>query len=900
MLLKPGALLDRGKYRIIEPLGQGGFGVTYLAEQVMAKRKVCIKEFFPKDYYMRDEGVDSISIISKGHVDLMSRFKAKFIKEAQTIAALDHPNIIHIHEIFEDNNTAYYAMDYVEGGSLNALVKNNGVLSEAEAVKYIREIASALDYIHERKIMHLDIKPSNIMISASDDHSVLIDFGLAKHYDEKSGDATSTTPVGVSHGYAPMEQYKQGGVCHFSPETDIYSLGATLFYLLSGTVPPQAADVAYDGLPELPKHVSLSVCHAITQAMAWNIKERPHTIKEFMALLDGSAQMVATPVPTPIVAPTPVPAQDMSEETIVPEVSKAVVGESTVISTPRPQQGEHKNEASPALKISLDRGAMSSIFNSISLIGASLQFVIAFCMRFIFQHISAHSYHTTNKDILEHLSMWTMVIFSLLSVTLLIAVIKRNSRVAVALAIGTLISYLLIDSGLSEMREADGMPSFLGGDSSEIVNWVMLSSILMAGAGAFFSHRVSMQEGGDRRLASDGCGTNMVLTILFALMYILPLFYPTWAQNVAKDHMEYLWDESYVNMGYIAATVGIAGVACGRYKTSLMAAIFALVAMPITIFSKYYLNYMFEQDSGYFDYLRERGIDLGVSDYSLTMSNYFPMIIAIALVVMILGLTLSKQSSDERWYSAIPIVPAMLLVCLGWCPGAISSNMYGGYDGACLADSHEDYFLLYNVFAFATLILAFCRQNRITILSSLVVAVLAMIMISKADKIESSLVVYGVVASAVATMLFTAYSQIREHRSTHYDVVAVIFAVLALDFAYEGISMIYHFMGDYRVLTFLLFPLLIALVYSMRRNKLMMLFMAVAILVILYIIHDKTIDTEEFSIYVNDVMSEKDRSKVETLLFVVKCAKLLLVAAILYSLFKETIKRFVKGSSANN
>jgi serine/threonine protein kinase len=115
----------------------------------------------------------------------------------------------------------------------------------------------------------------------------LIDFGLSKHYDEKSGEATSTTPVGVSHGFAPMEQYKQGGVKEFSPETDIYSLGATLYYLVTGTVPPNAADVADEGLPELPKHISKSVCNVIMGAMAEKRRHRFHSIGEFLSKLDS-------------------------------------------------------------------------------------------------------------------------------------------------------------------------------------------------------------------------------------------------------------------------------------------------------------------------------------------------------------------------------------------------------------------------------------------------------------------------------------------------------------------------------------------------------------------------------------------------------------------------------------
>ena len=286
MHLQSGTLLERGKYRIISTLGRGGFGVTYLAEQVSLRRRVCIKEFFPKDYYKRNDD-DSLTVSSDGFAEMMDKFKAKFIKEAQTIAALDHPNIIHIHDVFEENGTAYYVMDYIEGEPLSELVKGNGAMSERDAAAYIKQIAAALEHIHDRKINHLDVKPGNIMVRREDNRAILIDFGLSKHYDAESGEATSTTPVGVSHGYAPMEQYKQGGVSKFSPETDIYSLGATLYYLVTGSVPPQAADIGKDGIGELPSELSSNVCVAIRKSMSYWKEDRPHTIKEFMALLDN-------------------------------------------------------------------------------------------------------------------------------------------------------------------------------------------------------------------------------------------------------------------------------------------------------------------------------------------------------------------------------------------------------------------------------------------------------------------------------------------------------------------------------------------------------------------------------------------------------------------------------------
>lgn len=179
-------------------------------------------------------------------------------------------------------------MEYVKDGSLGDYIKKNGALTEIEALFYVRQIAGALSYIHERNVNHLDIKPGNIMRREKDNNveSVLIDFGLAKRYD-KEGEQTSSTPVGVSAGYAPMEQYNQGGVGKFSPSTDVYSLGATLYKLVTGNTPPNANDVNEDGLPAFPSNVSQSVKNAIEASMQPRRKDRPQSIGDFLEILNA-------------------------------------------------------------------------------------------------------------------------------------------------------------------------------------------------------------------------------------------------------------------------------------------------------------------------------------------------------------------------------------------------------------------------------------------------------------------------------------------------------------------------------------------------------------------------------------------------------------------------------------
>ena len=284
--------LQGGRYRIVRMLGSGGFGITYLGTQTGLERNIVIKEFFMTDYCLRDEYSNLITVPTVSNVEFVERFKDKFLKEARHIAQLKHPNIVNIIDVFEENGTAYYVMDFIEGGSLVEKVQREGSLPENVAKRYILQIADALNYIHQRYMNHLDVKPGNIMLSRND-NAILIDFGLSKQYDSQTGHQTSTTPVGISHGYAPMEQYKEGGVSEFSPETDIYSLGATLYYLLTGARPPVSQEINEDGLPldQLKaKNISWPTISAIINAMKPRRKERTHNINTFIAELNAGTE----------------------------------------------------------------------------------------------------------------------------------------------------------------------------------------------------------------------------------------------------------------------------------------------------------------------------------------------------------------------------------------------------------------------------------------------------------------------------------------------------------------------------------------------------------------------------------------------------------------------------------
>lgn len=285
MQLQKGSFLQSGKYKIEKSLGQGGFGITYLGVQVRLNRKVAIKEFFMKELCNRDYATSRVYVGSEGSRELVNRFRNKFLKEAQTIAALDDSHVIRIYDVFEENGTAYYVMEYLDSGDLLGRIPAGG-MEESDALAYIRELCKGLTYIHSHNILHLDVKPSNVLFRKTGE-TVIIDFGISKHYDDLGGQQTSTTPVGMSTGYAPMEQYARGGISSFSAATDIYSVGATLYHLLTGVRPPEANIISEDGLPELPDSISLSTRRAVCTAMSPRRKDRPQNVAEFLLLLDS-------------------------------------------------------------------------------------------------------------------------------------------------------------------------------------------------------------------------------------------------------------------------------------------------------------------------------------------------------------------------------------------------------------------------------------------------------------------------------------------------------------------------------------------------------------------------------------------------------------------------------------
>lgn len=262
-MLQVGSVL-RGIYRIEKQLASGGFGNTYMATNIEFGDQVAIKEFFVKGVTERDETTGSVSVSNITNYEKFRQQKEKFKKEARRLRQFNNPHIVSVHDLFEDNGTAYYVMDYIDGESLSERMKRTGKpLTEQEVKGLLPQILYALKTVHDEKLWHLDIKPGNIMMDKSG-NAFLIDFGASKQMDTERGGATAKTAIAYTSGYAPREQIEQN-YSKFGPWTDIYALGATLYAVLTNNHPPIPSAIDDDESPD--KHVALPFPDGVSHEM---------------------------------------------------------------------------------------------------------------------------------------------------------------------------------------------------------------------------------------------------------------------------------------------------------------------------------------------------------------------------------------------------------------------------------------------------------------------------------------------------------------------------------------------------------------------------------------------------------------------------------------------------------
>ena len=297
MQLPINSSLKKGKYQIVRQLGQGGYGITYLAiktEEIKGELgtfpmnvPVAIKEFFVKTYCTREDLTQEVVVHTEEGKALVPQLKKDFIREANAISEMKHPNIVRVIDIFEEHQTVYYVMQYLDGGSLEDKVSSFGPLDSNTAKKYIFQIGNAISYLHERNICHYDLKPANIMLP-NKDKAVLIDFGISRHYDEH-GNSTTSRPVGHSIGFSSPEQII-GDTQKFSPASDIYSLAGILFFMLTGKIPSASRETNHD-MDVCPPDIPQEMWKAVVSGMNADINKRPKTVNEWLGILDDSTKV---------------------------------------------------------------------------------------------------------------------------------------------------------------------------------------------------------------------------------------------------------------------------------------------------------------------------------------------------------------------------------------------------------------------------------------------------------------------------------------------------------------------------------------------------------------------------------------------------------------------------------
>lgn len=270
-LLSVGTILQGGKYRLDALLSQGGFGVTYRATHTLLHQTVVLKTL-----NLQQEPPKRIHDLGE-----------RFIQEAQRLAQFNHPHIVRVSDCFIEGGRPFIVMDYIPGRTLAQVIQEEGPLPEKTALHYIRQVASALELVHEHGLLHRDVKPDNIMLREGTDQVVLIDFGIAREY---TTGVTETNTGLVSAGYAPVEQYLPRH--QWTPATDVYALAATLYALLAGR--PPVASILRDRVPledlrQFQPNLSQRTIDAIEVGMALDVRERPQTVRAWLQLLMGQS-----------------------------------------------------------------------------------------------------------------------------------------------------------------------------------------------------------------------------------------------------------------------------------------------------------------------------------------------------------------------------------------------------------------------------------------------------------------------------------------------------------------------------------------------------------------------------------------------------------------------------------
>lgn len=282
-----GKTLQGGKYTLNQEIGRGGFGITFKATHHYLEQEVVMKTINEK---------------LRKHPDF-AKFEQQFLEEARRLATCIHPNIVRVSDFFVEDDLPYMVMEYIPGETLGEAFILPGIpLPEETAIHYIRQIGAALQVIHNNGLLHRDVKPDNIILRQGTQEVVLIDFGIAREFNN----GLKQTHTGlVSEGYSPIEQYLTQATR--TPATDVYGLAATLYALLTAQVPLPALLRDREQMPtprELQPHLSAAVNQAVMRGMAVESRFRPATVAEWLQLLPGSGANIPSPIIPTSAVPT--------------------------------------------------------------------------------------------------------------------------------------------------------------------------------------------------------------------------------------------------------------------------------------------------------------------------------------------------------------------------------------------------------------------------------------------------------------------------------------------------------------------------------------------------------------------------------------------------------------------
>ncbi len=406
-LLPVGSTLQNGKYRIDRYIASGGFGNTYYATNTAFDEEVVIKELYIKGVCGRMGSSTEVSVSLRENRATFDAHREKFRKEARRLRRFDkHGHLVNVHDLFDENGTSYYVMDFIDGESLAARLKRTRrPMQEAEVWRILPGILDALRAIHSEQVWHMDIKPGNIMLTRAGE-PVLIDFGASKQLHVGGNNSVSlSSGLAYTMGYAPSEQMEQK-FDKFGPWTDLYSLGATLYKLLTNGRLPSPSDISEDPASALPFPATVSA--RMQQLVLWLMQPlrpmRPQSVDQVEAFLDGESTVGGAATTVPATPGDDTIGDITADDNLIPASDIEIISEPEVpLAPPAPPVVEKKPKkpaGKPAAKGNTAKKAMRPVWKHRKLVaGVAAACVVAFGAAFLINYNSGDTMdYTTNTD----------------------------------------------------------------------------------------------------------------------------------------------------------------------------------------------------------------------------------------------------------------------------------------------------------------------------------------------------------------------------------------------------------------------------------------------------------------------------------------------------------------------